>query len=496
MKHKKLSEAMEEIDDRYLEDAAGKKSFRLPITFAAWAAVFALIILCIPLIQRQEPGKFYSTDTAAGEQPIQETAAPESPQAIDLTYNVAAPQYPEMAPYPTDERDIAQTDAYFQSRREQYNQPKGYADSLTNFWKASIPAVLTGNDSKNTVYSPINVYMALSMLAETAGGDSRQQILDTLNAKSMDALRTQAGYVWNAHYCADGATTLLLGNSLWLDDTLLYNKETADILAEAYYASVYHGNLESPELSAALQNWLNDQTGGLLKDQIQNLAFEPDTLMALASTIRYKVKWLTSFDESLTAPGVFHTPGGDVTAEFMHSTISPGRYYYSDNFSAIRLSTEDYSHMWLILPDEGLTPQDLLDSGTVMDMIFSYDDSSDAYHEVSIRINLALPKFDIASDLDLKQTLLDLGIRDVFEEEKADFSGISPDSLYLSQVRHAGRVMIDEEGIDAAAYTVMAMCGAGMPPNDEIDFVLDRPFLFIIESSDGLPLFAGVVNNP
>ena len=43
---------------------------------------------------------------------------------------------------------------------------------------------------------------------------------------------------------------------------------------------------------------------------------------------------------------------------------------------------------------------------------------------------------------------------------------------------------------------MMLNCGSAMPPDDEIDFVLDRPFLFVIESNDGLPLFVGVVNEP
>ena len=55
---------------------------------------------------------------------------------------------------------------------------------------------------------------------------------------------------------------------------------------------------------------------------------------------------------------------------------------------------------------------------------------------------------------------------------------------------------MDEKGVTAAAYTVMAVCGTGMPMGDEIDFVLDRPFLFAITGGDGLPLFVGIVNQP
>ncbi len=67
---------------------------------------------------------------------------------------------------------------------------------------------------------------------------------------------------------------------------------------------------------------------------------------------------------------------------------------------------------------------------------------------------------------------------------------------YVSKAEHAARVTVDEEGVVAAAYTVLAMSGAAAPPEDEIDFVLDRPFLFVITGAHGLPLFVGVVNQP
>ncbi|RHO58079.1 hypothetical protein DW094_00440 [Ruminococcaceae bacterium AM07-15] len=38
--------------------------------------------------------------------------------------------------------------------------------------------------------------------------------------------------------------------------------------------------------------------------------------------------------------------------------------------------------------------------------------------------------------------------------------------------------------------------GNGTPPKEEVEFVLDRPFLFVITSNDGLPLFVGAVYRP
>ena len=152
--------------------------------------------------------------------------------------------------------------------------------------------------------------------------------------------------------------------------------------------------------------------------------------------------------------------------------------------------------MWLILPDEGVTPEELLSTGEAMD--FLQQNANEYENQKSLMIHLSVPKFDISSDLEISRQLEALGITDIFVPGTANFTPIIPenDGGYVSQVKHAARVAIDEEGVTAAAFTMIARCGAGMPPKDEMDFTLDRPFLFVIESQDGLPLFAGIVNQP
>jgi len=68
----------------------------------------------------------------------------------------------------------------------------------------------------------------------------------------------------------------------------------------------------------------------------------------------------------------------------------------------------------------------------------------------------------------------------------------------MDGVMHSARVKIDEEGVEAAAYTVMMTEGAALPPEPEeiVDFVLDRQFLFAIRTDNGMTLFAGIVENP
>lgn len=484
----KLNDAFDQIGDEKLAEAAGAKKrhhFRWVSAVAAALALFLVVSALYPAA----PG---SSDTNPGFVP-----------SVSAEGLVAGPVYPEMAPYPDESKYYESNDwdafdleykAWADDRMTQRNQPAGYADSLSGYFRAGIPALLTGSGEQNAVCSPLNIYMALAMLAETTGSTSRQQILDVLGADSIEALRTQAGQVWNSHYMADSASTSVLANSLWLENGMTYDPATVQTLTGSYYASVFQGDLGSEEMDKALQDWLNAQTGGLLEDQVQNVTMPKETILALASTIYYRAKWTNEFYEDHNTQDIFHAPTGDRTVTYMNSTLTYGPYFWGEDFGAVYLTLEDGSRMWLILPDEDRTPEDVLLNGHALELILG--DYSASENQKGIKVNLSLPRFDVMADLQLNEKLQAMGITDVFGG-MADFSPILPnDAAYLDSASHAARVKIDEEGVEAAAYTVMMTCGAAMPPDEEIDFILDRPFLFVITSHDNLPLFAGIVNQP
>lgn len=497
MKRDTLEKALEHISDRHIAEAAQPKKRRFPIWIPSVAAILALVILigviAAPFTSSQDPAWNGPMPPTRPTKPS--INIPVAPEGYYQQYLAAAPQYPQMAPYPTeDDTGISGYDAWWQSQKTQYNQPEGYADSAEPFFSQITASLLSGEEGQNMACSPVNVYMALAMLAEVTEGESRQQILDALGADSIAALRTQAGHVWNAHYCADNATTLTLANSLWLDQDLQYNDTTVQTLAKDYYASVLQGQLGSEEMNEALRSWINDQTGGLLQQQAAGLEMDPQTIIALASTVYYRCKWdpESRFFEEGNTQGVFHSPQADWTVTFMNQTLDYGPYYWGEHYGATYLHLEDGSRMWLILPDKGSTPKTLLEEGIIGQILNGRQENK------RIKVNLSLPKFDISTNLKLEDAMKTMGMVDVFST-KANFSGILPADTVnagLSCASHATRVAIDEEGITAAAYTVMVDAGAAPPPKKEVDLVLDRPFLFLVESRDGLPLFAGIVNEP
>ena len=470
MKRKLMEDALEYIDESYLADAIAPKKNRLRLPWVGAVAAVLAAAITVGLFLR--------------------------PAAVPVQAHglFAAPSYPQMAPYPTD-YDGDRYSQWRQSERAQHNQPLNYQAGTEDFFNRSITQFLSGNNEKNIAYSPLNVYMALAMLAQTADGESRQQLLSLLGSNSMEALRTQAGHMWNAHYWNDGLSTSVLASSLWLQDGYTFNEETVGHLTDSFYASVYQGELGSNKMNASLQAWLNENTGNLLTEYTKDIRLSPQTILALATTIYYNVQWTDDFRADANTKDIFHSPAGDRTVTYMNTGYNMRSYYWGKDFSAIRLGLQDGSHMWLILPDDGLTVSDILVSGNALGMI---QGNADCYNEKDLRVRLSLPKFDITSNTDLIPGLQALGITDVFDRERADFSSLAEqtDDIYVNQAQHAVRVAIDEKGLLAAAYTILGLAGSAAPTDEEIDFVLDRPFLFLVESSDGLPLFTGVVNQP
>lgn len=405
-------------------------------------------------------------------------------------------EYPEMAQYPETDGfsvDEGAYDAWRASVAAQRPENEEYKNGIREFYEATMQEFLKDTKGENKIYSPLNVYMALAMLAETTGGESRQQILNLLGAESIEELRNNASVLWNANYCDDGTVTSLLASSAWLSDSINYKEETLEKLANYYYASSFSGSMGSPEYNKMLQDWLNEQTGGLLEEQASKVEMDPATVLALATTVYFRAKWEDEFNEANNTEKIFHAASGDVTAEFMHQS-GTDNYYWGENFSAISRRLENSGEMVLILPDENVTAEKLLSDKEVSDFIYAgYSWENKKF----LIVNQSIPKFDVVSDFSLIEGLQKLGVTDVFDFSKSDFTPLTTDTgVAVNEATHAARVMIDEEGCIAAAFTVMIACGAARPPEEQIDFVLDRPFLFVIKGQDNQPLFIGIVNQP
>ena len=410
---------------------------------------------------------------------------------------VAEADYPDAVPYPEERGnwDELAYQAWKNNRTElRKKQYAGYTEGMDAFVQSTAKMILGTEKTENVLYSPLNLYLTLSMLAEITEGESRAQILDALALDDVDELRRKVPALWTSNYCADGTMKSVFANSVWLNTSAYIREETVQTLAETYYASVYQGDVTDEAYTQAFRDWLSQNTDGLLENAAEGQAFSEETMLTLASAVDFSAEWMNGFSAEATESGVFHASSGDVFCEFMYKETDE-HYYWGENFAAIRLNFNGANgEMWFILPDEDVNAADLLNDPEVS-ALYQGGVTNSEYLEVHMKI----PKFDISADLELSESLQTLGITAVFDPKTADFSPFVSETdgeLWVNQADHAVRLAIDEEGCRAAAFTTISVAMAPPPPDETVKITFDRPFLFVVTGNDDTVLFMGIVNDP
>lgn len=464
--NEKVAEALSYIDGKYISEAVRRKK-RKNRFIVAVAAMLALAM-------------FFNV--------------PSIPLAISAKA-VSIASEPRKTERPNINSD--KFDAWWDEREQREALLTEAVNPIFDFAELASHEVLAGVDDTNRVWSPINAYIALAMTAELTGGETQQEVLGVLGVSDLSDLRLRMSAVWETIYEDNGKEISVLANSLWLDNDVDYEQEVMDVLAYYYYASVYQGDLGSDRTNRDIANWLNNQTGGFLKDRSGKVDLIPNSMLTLVSTIYFQSQWYDQFDSKDNAQEMFHAVSGDVECTFMNADLRHMNYYWAEDYGAVQLFLENGSYMWFILPDEDKTVDDVLSGGDYMNMITQNGEFQDENHKW-MKVNLSVPQFDVSASTDLKAALQNMGLTKIFEPLGNDFSP-SIDSeipVYLDSINQDTRVVIDEEGVTAASYILLEFgAGAAMPPDEIIDFVLDRPFVFAI-TSDQIPLFVGTVNMP
>lgn len=467
----RLAQALEYISDKHIAEAGSAKPRHRRTVFRTIAAVLAVVILLnLPYI----PGRVNA-------------------RTVSEASGSRAMERPDYDKY-RDKDDFDTDWAAFMAYNEAQEAATEQANAdLAGFFEDSTLLYMEGAQD-NRVWSPINGFIALAMLAEITEGNSRQQILTALNAPDPETLRSRVEAVWEDVYFRheDDYEICYLANSLWLDEGLNYEQEAMDTLAYHHYASIFQTDLQEDGAGKALRTWLNNNTGGLLEDYTKNSGFSPDAVLTLASTIYLQATWSKEFDPGKNTYEIFHAPGGDRGVTFMNKKLAQMNYYWGDSFGAVSLGLKNRTQMWFFLPDADRTVDDVLKDGQYLSYLAG---NTEDYKYM--KVNLSVPKFDIHSGCDVAGMFRELGITDVFNLGTADFTAITSDTpVVITGVNQAARVVVDEQGVKAAAYLEIPGAGSAMPPEEIIDFVLDRPFLFVIATYEGTPLFTGLVNEP
>ena len=256
-----------------------------------------------------------------------------------------------------------------------------------------------------------------------------------------------------------GSVALDTANQLWLEDGFPVRSSYLALLAGDFAAGVKEQDLDGdPEASAqAINAWVASRTAGHIANLVMPSELR-DVVAVVVDAVYLNAPWQTPFDASRTVPAPFHGPAGVTTNVPMMSTSPPLDVPVSVtatlDAAELPFRGDDLSALVLMPPlgqlgafESRLSPATL--RGTVSSLLRQ-------------RADIELPKFKLATSLQLNRALSDLGMSQAFSSE-ADFAPLSPRPLELSFVVHDAQMNVNEKGTEASAATGGGLTPTAMP---------------------------------
>ncbi|MDE7410670.1 MAG: hypothetical protein K2M94_01355 [Paramuribaculum sp.] len=355
----------------------------------------------------------------------------------------------------------------------------------------------SGVGEQNVFFSPLISSLNLSLLANGSAGETRSEILAALGVddSQIGDLNTAMHKIITSLPGADNMAELTLASSLWLADFCHPSAAFTGVSADSYKSAIHTYPFRSPTLAADINKWCADNTGGAIKQLVQQSQVNNSVFCILGATV-FSGQWANKFSGE-TVDDVFYTTNQGERSVKMMNDHRDYNISTSDKVSMLKKPFGNGSFsIAFLLPHEGIA---------LGDAIKSLDaDSWSALTDVDAlklyNVTLSVPRLDITAECDLIPHYDKLGIHEALTDN-ADFSNITggKGGVALQLSLQKAKFTMDEDGAKAVA----AQIDAGMPIDagpdwtEKKDFRLDRPFAFVIlENSTKVIMFAGKVECP
>ncbi len=363
--------------------------------------------------------------------------------------------------------------------------------------------------SQNPVLSPVSAYLALSMAGCAADGSTADEFFNVLGDMDVFADDMMSNIPQNGD-----RLKLSLANSAWIDDEFVVDTQWLDTISSLMYAEAFQADLSTEDTMNSMNSWISEQTNGMI-DKMIEVPLDAMARLVLFDTVYFKGKWETPFKVQDTHTEDFYVDKQQnekeqvemmnlymayldcISTDFAEGVILPYQNNPDENFEQHQsIEYQDPQLAFIALkPKENEDVRDLcsqLTSENIKTMLLNRQNEM---------VHLKLPKFEVTFEKELNESLRDMGLTECFDIEKANFGKMgttkSGDNLYISLVRQKAKIIVNEEGTEAAAVTMIDLRDGGGSTVDPKELFFNEPFLYIIMDMEReLPLFIGILDDP
>ena len=364
-----------------------------------------------------------------------------------------------------------------------------------NYFAADLSNKLISDDhTGNLVTSPIGLVTILSMILAGSKSQTFQQLANVLNVKekNIEQLHQSFQHVLSTLDRKPGQAEEFVKN---LGDEIsaysgydLYTKSigfTSESIIEEYMSFLkqyYKAEMEPTKgmdmknLMSKVNNWINNSTFGRIKEIIDSPP-DPKTKLVLVNSVFFSGQWAKPFKQ--VTPGTFYNNGVHAKTvdmmskeEFFNVGVDTVN---GENIQIFELPYVGSASMVIIMPESKSGINKILKSD-MQRLIERFESNK---QETTAKVTM--PKFKVDSSLNLLEAIAEMGASDLVDFAKADLSNMTGKNigLYLNALKHKTQIDINENGTIAAASTMAGFATRALIIA-ELEFVVDRPFAFVI----------------
>lgn len=344
---------------------------------------------------------------------------------------------------------------------------------------------------ENLIISPLSVTFALAMVDNGALNNTKKEIEKVLGyeEESVDGLNSFCKTMMNSSKVIDPTTRIEFANACIVNSKRAVLLDRFKSAIENYYsAEVCYKVFSEEDVKGYINNWCDRKTHGMIPELLTDQPSSRELALFL-NAIYFKGIWSSQFKKAESRKDDFRDMYGKKhKVNLMHQEAHFNYAEVPGICTAVSLPFGNQAfHMLLILPTNG----NIYDLKKTLD-INVWNDVSKRLHDE--KVDVIIPSLEMTSEIPLKASLKHLGILDAFNPVASQFGMMCETDAWIDQILHKVKIIVNEQGSEAAAITDVKMAATIMGPNGTpiIDFHANRPFLYAItEISTGSILFLG-----
>ena len=355
---------------------------------------------------------------------------------------------------------------------------------------------------KNIMISPFSICTAVAMLNAGTSGETKKQIDSAFGwSDSTDLSGQYKEFLTKVEGSEKDKFTLSSNNRLYIDNTFTPLQSYSNELTTNFGAEVEAVNFSNGDNSATVEQintWVEEKTNEKIKKLFSDI--DSGVRAILINTIYFKATWVDPFNQVITQDAFYLDEEYAIKTDTMHLEVRLP-YFENKDIELVKLpyASEGSQRVSMVI----IKPKTRAGLSSLEKKIgYQFSEVSSWMSSVEdTLLDLSMPKFQFKSGVDtLKEILMeDFQVLDVFDENKADLSGVSSsEDLFVSFITHKSFISVNENGTEAAAATAIGSSTTSVeiePIPREV--LVNQPFMFLIyDETNEVVLFVGRMVHP